>query len=373
MYSPFELQDQLLGLGGEPQLDRAGDHLRQACVGLQAGDRGRIDADRRDARDEVCDRELLDAVLAERRQDVRDVLHERAVRPDDEHAAPGVALAFRVDQPRGAVEPDRRLAGAGAALDDERTVRRMGDQAVLVGLDRRDDVAHVAFAAPLQLFEQEVADARTVERRAVEGLVGDVEQLASLRPEAAAERDALRILRRRRVERPRGGRLPVDDDLVALVVVHPAAADVQRPLDRLEVEPAEEEAAFGVLEGGEPLHRPGVECGLRDLAVGGIGGAHDDVAHALEARVGVVDVRLLRLQLRMAHSPSVRKPSSDRNFVFQKHKGVRPRNHAGRAELVFQKHNVSSRAGGSGWSAGDITPPGRLESALARPSSAPGS
>ena len=76
--------------------------------------------------DEVRDGELLDAVLAERRQDVRDVLHERAVRPDDEHAAPGVALAFGVDQPRGAVQPDRRLAGAGAALDDKRTVRAHG-------------------------------------------------------------------------------------------------------------------------------------------------------------------------------------------------------------------------------------------------------
>ena len=208
------------------------------------------------AGDEVCDRELLDAVLAERRQDVRDVFHERAVRPDDEHAAPGVALAFGVDQPRGAVEADRRLAGAGAALDHERTVRRVGDQPVLVGLDRRDDVAHVALAAPLQLFEQEVADARTVERRAVERFVGDVEELASLRPKAAAERDALRILRRRRVERPRGGRLPVDDDLVALVVVHPAAADVQRPLDRLEVEPSEEEAAFGVLVRGAAASPP---------------------------------------------------------------------------------------------------------------------
>ena len=178
----------------------------------------------------------------------------------------------------------------------------MGDQAVLVGLDRRDDVAHVAFAGALELLEQEVADARAVERRAVERLVGDVEQLPSLGAKAAAERDALRVLRRRRVERPRRRRLPVDDDLVALVVVHPAAADVQRTLDRLEVEPAEEQAAFGVLEGGEPFHRPRVECRLRDLAVGGIGRTHDDVAHPLETRVRVVDVRLLRLQLWVAHA-----------------------------------------------------------------------
>ena len=223
------------------------------------------------------------------------------------------------------MEADRGLAGARAALDHERTIGRMRDQPVLVGLDRGDDVAHVAFAAPLQLFEQEVADARTVERRAVEGLVGDVEELASLRPEAPAERDALRILRGRRVERSRGGRLPVDDDLVALVVVHPAAADVERPLDRFEVEPAEEEAAFGVLEGGEPFRRPGIERGLRDFTVGGIGSTDHDVAHALEAGVGVVDVRLLGFQFRMTHaSESI---------------GV------------------------------TITPPGRLESAAARPAS----
>ena len=64
---PIQLQDQLLGLGREPQLDRTGDHLRQARVGLQAGDRWRIDAHRRDAGNEVRDRELLDTVLAERR------------------------------------------------------------------------------------------------------------------------------------------------------------------------------------------------------------------------------------------------------------------------------------------------------------------
>ena len=189
--------------------------------------------------DELGDRELRDAVLAERRQDVRDVLHEGAVRADDEHAAAGVLLALGVDQPRRAVQADRGLAGAGAALDHERPLGRAGDQAVLVGLDRRDDVAHVRVAAALELLEQEVAHAGAVERRAVERLVGDVEQPAALSPEAPAQRHALRILRRRRVERSRGGRLPVDDDLLALVVVHPAAADVERALDGLEVEAAE--------------------------------------------------------------------------------------------------------------------------------------
>ena len=276
---------------------------------------------RLDALDELGDRELRDAVLAERGQHVRDVLHEGAVRADDEDAAAGVPLALGVDEPRRAVQPDRGLAGAGAALDHERPVGLVGDQPVLVGLDRRDDVAHVGVAAAVELLEQEVADAGAVERRAVERLVGDVEQLPSLGAEAAAQRDALRILRRRRVERPRRRRLPVDDDLVALVVVHPAAADVERPLDGLEVEPAEEEAALGVLEGREPLRRPRVERRLGDLAVGGVGGAADDLAHPLEARVGVVDVRLLGLQLRMAHAfESTRAVKPLRKLVLNQHK-----------------------------------------------------
>jgi hypothetical protein len=111
----------------------------------------------------------------------------------------------------------------------------------------------------------------------------------------------VRVLRRRRVERPRRRRLPVDDDLLAVVVVHPAAADVERALDRLEVEPPEHEPALGVLEGGEPLRRPRVERRLRDLAVCRVGGAPDHLAHALEARVRVVDVRLLGGQIGVAH------------------------------------------------------------------------
>ena len=197
----LELEDQLLGLARQPQLDGAGDHLRQARVGLQPRHGQRIGQRRLDAGDELGDGELRDAALAERGQHVRDVLHERSVRADDEHAAAGVPFTLGVDEPRRAMEADRRLAGAGTALDHERPVRLAGDQPVLVGLDRRDDVAHVGVAAAVELLEEEVADAGAVERRAVERLVGDVEQLAALRAEAAAQRDALRILRGGGVER----------------------------------------------------------------------------------------------------------------------------------------------------------------------------
>ena len=157
------------------------DHLDQAQVGLQPRDVGRVAPLRLDAVHELADRALLDGVLAERGQDVRDVLHERAVRPDHEHAAVLQLVALRVEQPRGAVQADRGLAGARAALDHERRVGLVGDQPVLVGLDRRDDVAHVHVAVALELLEQEVADRGAVDDRAVERLVGDVEQRAARR------------------------------------------------------------------------------------------------------------------------------------------------------------------------------------------------
>ena len=87
---------------------------------------------------------------------MRDVLHEGRVRPDDEHAPEPVAV--RVEQERGAVQPDGRLARPGTALHDERRLGLARDQVVLVGLDRGDDVAHARVAGAVELLEQEVVD-----------------------------------------------------------------------------------------------------------------------------------------------------------------------------------------------------------------------
>ena len=254
---------------------------------------GFVASRRLDARDELVDRALLDALLAEHRQHVRDVVHEHRVRPDDEDAAALELAAVGVEEPRRPVQADRRLAGAGAALDDEHALRLERDQAVLVGLDRRDDVAHVLVAAALELLEQDVGDAvDDVAGRAVQRLVVEVEQPAALVPEPAAERHALRVGDGRRVEGAGGGRLPVDDDR-RLLLVHPAPPDVERPEDAVEVEPAEAEAALGVLERQQPLVRPGLEDERLDLADPGVAGALDLPPHLLEAGVGVVDVGLL--------------------------------------------------------------------------------
>ena len=92
------------------------------------------------------------------------------------------------------MEPHRGLARARAALDHEHAFRLARDQAVLVGLDRGDDVAHVLVTAAFQLLEQDVGDAvDDVTGRAVERLVVEVEERAPLGAEAAPERHALRL------------------------------------------------------------------------------------------------------------------------------------------------------------------------------------
>ena len=243
---------------------------------------------------------LLDRLLTEGGQDVRNVVHEGRIGPDDEHAAE--LLAVREEEPRRAVEPDRGLARARAALDDKRAIGLRGDEPVLVGLDGGDDVAHPAFAATVELLEQEVAHGRALDGGSVERLVGDVDEPAAFRAEAAALSHPLRLTRRRGVERARSRRLPVHDERLVRVVVHPAAADVERAQCRVQRQPAEAQAALGVLERRvtalEPrLHRDGGELGRHPVLRTG-----ECLAHLLELRVRVVDVGLFRCELGMRHT-----------------------------------------------------------------------
>ena len=279
------------GAGTTAISTRACNDLAQPRIALEPRDVRLLFAVDLDPVEQLGHRPLLDRLLAERRQDVRDVVHEGRVRPDDEHAPQ--PLAVRVEEPRGAVEADRRLAGAGAALDDERAFGVGRDQPVLVGLDRRDDVAHARVAAAVELLEQEVGDARALDRAAVERLVGDVEELPAFGAEAAPLLDAVRRLGRRRVERPRRRRLPVDDERLVLVVVHPAAADVERPRRAVERESPEDEAALGVLERAHAALGPCLHVQRRPLGGHRLLGARDRRTHLVELVVRVVDVGLL--------------------------------------------------------------------------------
>ncbi len=56
------------------------------------------------------------------------------------------------------METDCGLPRSRSALDDERRLGLASDQPVLVGLDRRDDVAHAVVARAIELLEEEVVD-----------------------------------------------------------------------------------------------------------------------------------------------------------------------------------------------------------------------
>ena len=143
-------------LGGQGLLGRhrLAQHRAHDQVALQPGDLGRVDRGRVDAVVEPPGRGEHDGRLAERRQHAPDVLEERAARADHQHAAAGQLLAVGVEQVGHAVQRDRGLPGAGAALDHDHAGQRQPDHRVLLGLDRRDDVAHRRAAGRRQRGQQ---------------------------------------------------------------------------------------------------------------------------------------------------------------------------------------------------------------------------
>ena len=286
------------------ELDRPAHDLGETRVRLQLLDVGAVAQRHRRVLDQLDHRALVDRVLAERRQHVRDVVHEDGVRAHDEHTAE--RLPVRVEEVRRPMEPDRGLPGAGPALDDERRLGLARDEAVLVGLDGRDDVAHARVTRSLELLQQEVVErARRVGERPVERLVADAGERSALEPEPAPERDAVRLGRRRGVEGTRGGRLPVDDHH-AVVVVDPAAADVEGVVHGVDVDAAEAQDLLGLLVRGEPavdpgLDPPGGDVGALGADPRGADRAEQRLPHALEADVRVVEVGLLGGDVRMRH------------------------------------------------------------------------
>ena len=98
------------------------------------------------AGEQVAERVQHHVGLAEGRQHLADVAQERGVRADDQDAAALEGAAVGVEQVGGAVQRGDRLAGAGAALDDQHARQVGADHPVLLGLDGRDDVGHPAGA-----------------------------------------------------------------------------------------------------------------------------------------------------------------------------------------------------------------------------------
>ncbi|MEO3870960.1 hypothetical protein ABGB18_19285 [Nonomuraea sp. B12E4] len=166
-----------------------------------------VDGGDRDGGEQALQRGLLDLQLAERGQHGRDVAEEGPVGTEDQHAAAFQPGAVRVQQVGGAVQADRRLAGAGRALHTQGDLQAGAYEVVLLGLDGGHDVAHGADAGALDLGGQQPAPTLLA---LLQPLVLEPGQRGARPAEAAAHRDALGVAGAGPVERTRDGRAPVD-------------------------------------------------------------------------------------------------------------------------------------------------------------------
>ncbi len=209
------------------------------------------------------------------------------------------------------MQGDRGLAGAGAAGDDEGAVVGGAHGGVLLGLDRGDDVAHVAGALAADGGQEgAVADddraGQPVDAGGVEQLVVEADDRGAAAADRAPPDDAERGGRRRPVERGGGRGAPVDDDRLLLLGAQPEPAQVQ-DLPVGVVEAPEHEPLAGEVEvgaagrGGQRLHVALVQR-LRGLALVGrlrlALASEGDRAQLLEPGVGARDVLLLARDLR---------------------------------------------------------------------------
>lgn len=162
-----------------------GERLRHGGGALDGGGAGGVGAGGADAGEQFGGGGEEDAGLAEGGQDVADVAEERGVGADDEHGPLRELLAVRVEEVRGPVQGDRRLAGAGAALDDEDPSVRGADDGVLLGLDGLHDVVHPPGAGGVERGEQHLVGVTALVSGA--GGVAEVEHLVVERGDRAAE------------------------------------------------------------------------------------------------------------------------------------------------------------------------------------------
>ena len=219
-------------------------------------DGGRDDALRQPARGGEHDRRL-----AQRGEHAPDVPDEPGAGADDQHAAAGQPLAMGVEQVGDAVQRDGGLPRPRSALDHDDAGERQPDDRVLLGLDRRHDVAHRRPARRLERGQQRRVGRGSGIGVAVEHVVveirdplvgchsGDLEMSPPGQPKRRRQRGA--------VERPGGGCPPVDERALPVRGIgEPDAADVaRRPVGV--VEPAEAQPRASGSQRAHPL-RPAV-------------------------------------------------------------------------------------------------------------------
>ena len=292
---------------------RPPDHPRHAGIALQCCDRRRLGRPRPQLGLEPGHGRELHVVLAQRREHLVDVAKEDGARSDEQHAPGREPLAVRVEQVRGAVERDGRLARAGAAGDHEDAGQRGAHRLVLLGLDRGDDVAHPARAMTLQRGEERGLahdrEAGLVGGGRVEDLVVDADQLPPLGLEVPAPDDAHGLDAGGAVERLGDRGAPVDDQRRLIGLGDGDPPDVEAVVDGtlpvgagLQVDASEGQGRVPDVQGREPpagvggggvTLEPGL-VGAPPLHLGiALGDPAGGLAHLVQASVGTIEVPLL--------------------------------------------------------------------------------
>ena len=136
------------------------------------------------------------------------------------------------------MQTDRGLAGAGAALDDKTAVDRPADHAVLLGLDRGDDVAHRTGAGGTDFGQHRIGDATRAHRvRVIEMIVLVGDDPIVLEREPAPQLQPERVLDGGPVEGRGDIGAPVDHDRLALFAFDVAPPDVKRSTGSVSMRP----------------------------------------------------------------------------------------------------------------------------------------
>jgi hypothetical protein len=269
------------------------------------------------AREQALEGCLAGGGLPQRREHLGDVAQEERVGTDDQDTLLVELAPVLVEQEGGAMQAHRRLPRARTALHHQARVERRPDDQVLLGRDGGDDVAHLAGPLALELGEQRVGDAAVVGGvdavGVVEHLVEQVVELVARHHEPPPPPQPQGIDRGSPVEG--GGDLgpPVDDHRLAAGVLDVATTDVPAVVGVV-VQPTEAQSGHVGIEAGEPA----LEVPLGDRRVDRLGcrlldggGARRPLPHGDEAAVGMVDVGLFGLEIRVRHRAPPRAATRD--------------------------------------------------------------
>jgi hypothetical protein len=138
------------------------------------------------------------------------------------------------------VQRDNGFPGTRAALDDENSTRVLANDAVLVGLDGGDDVAHPPGPAAAQRRQQGglAGQSGLIDGVQVEHVVIQAHDSPARGVQVAAAGHGVPLPRGGAVERLRRAGTPVDQQPIVLVAAQADPADIE-PVAVVEVEAAE--------------------------------------------------------------------------------------------------------------------------------------